>query len=61
MAIKTIQFGITVMMTKETDTYGGIKEMSVLDPEPSVVGFTRVVSTRVQPSPLKPQLPVERL
>jgi len=37
---------------------GGINEMSVLDPLPGGVGFTNVVSTRVQPSPLRPQEPV---
>jgi len=39
---------------------GGINEMSVLDPLPEVVGFTSVVSMRVQPSPLRRQEPVCR-
>lgn len=38
-------------------TYGGIKEISVLDPLPGLVGFRKVVSIRVHPSPLNPQLP----
>ncbi len=38
-------------------SYGGINEISVLDPLPAVVGFTNVVSMRVQPSPLRPQEP----
>lgn len=42
---------------KDETTYGGIKEMSVLEPPPGVVGFLRVVSTSVQRSPLSPQLP----
>ena len=37
--------------------WGGIKLMSVEEPEPGLVGFTRVVSTSVQPSPFKPQPP----
>ncbi len=36
---------------------GGMRLMSVEEPEPGAVGFTRVVSTSVQPSPLKPHLP----
>ena len=32
--------------------------MSVLDPLPGEVGLTNVVSMRVHPSPLNPQLPV---
>ena len=39
-------------------TYGGIKDISVLDPLPGEVGLTRVVSISVQPSPLNPQLPI---
>lgn len=31
--------------------------MSVLDPEPGLVGLMRVVSITVQPSPLSPQPP----
>ena len=37
--------------------YGGMREISVLDPLPGVVGFFKVVSIRVHPSPLKPQWP----
>ena len=33
--------------------------MSDEEPEPGEVGFTSVVSMSVQPSPLKPQLPVD--
>lgn len=32
--------------------------MSVLDPPPGEVGFFKVVSMSVQPSPLSPQLPI---
>jgi len=38
--------------------WGGISEISVLEPLPGDVGFTRVVSMSVQPSPLRPQEPV---
>jgi hypothetical protein len=38
---------------------GLITEMSVLLPLPGVVGFFRVVSIKVQPSPFKPQLPID--
>jgi hypothetical protein len=40
--------------------YGGIKEMSALEPLPGALGsgFLRVSSTRVHPSPLKPQFPI---
>ena len=53
---------VTILSTNKTKakdevTYGGIKEMSVLEPPPGVVGFLRVVSTSVQRSPLSPQLP----
>lgn len=41
-----------------SDTYGGIREISVLEPLPGEVGFLRVVSMSVQPSPLSPQFPV---
>lgn len=41
------------------ESYGGIKDMSVLDPLPGLVGFRKVVSMSVHPSPLKPQLPVD--
>jgi len=44
-------------MLGESETYGEIKEISALEPLPGDVGFTRVNSTRVQPSPLKPQPP----
>ena len=40
-------------------TYGGMREMSVLDPLPAVVGLTRVVSIVVHPSPLNSHAPVE--
>ena len=36
---------------------GGMRLMSVEEPEPGEVGFTSVVSMSVQPSPLKPQPP----
>ena len=40
------------------NTCGGIKLMSVEEPEPGTeLGFTSVVSTSVQPSPLKPHWP----
>ena len=39
--------------------WGGIRLMSEEEPEPGEVGFTSVVSMSVQPSPLKPQLPVD--
>lgn len=42
---------------QDMNAYGGIREMSELDPLPGVVGFCSVVSTSVQPSPLNPQLP----
>ena len=42
---------------KKEYTHGGINDMSVLDPLPGDVGFIKVVSMRVQPSPLNPQLP----
>jgi len=45
------------LMLGESETYGGIREISALEPLPAVVGFCRVASTRVQPSPLKPQAP----
>ena len=38
-------------------TYGVIKEISVLDPLPGVVGLLSVVSISVQPSPLSPHDP----
>jgi hypothetical protein len=38
-------------------THGGINEISVLDPLPGLVGFLKVVSMRVQPSPLNPHFP----
>ena len=39
---------------------GGMRLMSVEEPEPGEVGFTSVVSMSVQPSPLKPQWPGSR-
>jgi hypothetical protein len=45
-------------MSRDPNTHGGIKVMSVLDPHPAQVGLTRVVSTIVHPSPLKPHLPI---
>ena len=44
-------------MSCQTCTHGEISDISVLDPLPGLVGFTSVVSTRVHPSPLAPQLP----
>ena len=41
--------------------YDRIREISVLKPLPGVVGFCKVVSTRVQPSPLKLQLPEHKI
>ena len=38
-------------------THGGIRLMSVLEPQPGHVGFFKVVSTIVQLSPFKPQFP----
>ena len=38
--------------------YGWIRLMSVLEPEPGLVGFSNVISTKVQPSPLNLQPPV---
>ncbi len=40
--------------------WGEIRLMSDEEPEPGEVGFLSVVSMSVQPSPLKPQLPVGR-
>lgn len=40
------------------ETYGGTNETSDADPLPGEVGLTSVVSTRVHPSPLRPQKPV---
>jgi len=45
------------LMLGESETYDGIREISTLEPLPGDVGFIRVSSTRVQPSPLKPQFP----
>lgn len=42
---------------QDMNAYGGIREISELEPLPGVVGFCSVVSTSVQPSPLNPQLP----
>lgn len=42
---------------REWMTNGEIKVMSVLEPEPAEVGFLKVVSTVVQPSPLSRQAP----
>ncbi len=39
-------------------TYGGIKDISVLEPLPAVLGLTKVVSMSVQLSPLNPQEPI---
>lgn len=38
-------------------THGGMREISVDDPAPGEGGLRSVVSMRVQPSPLAPQLP----
>ena len=38
--------------------WGGMRLMSVEEPEPGEVGFTSVVSISVQPSPLSPQPPM---
>ena len=40
------------------NSYGEINEISLLEPDPGEVGFCKVVSTSVHPSPLSPQLPV---
>lgn len=40
-------------------TYGEIRLISVLEPQPGHDGFFRVVSTKVQLSPLRPQFPTE--
>jgi len=40
------------------NSWGGTSETSVAEPLPGLVGFTSVVSTRVQPSPLSPHPPV---
>lgn len=48
---------IAVRITWER-TYGEIKEISVDEPEPGLVGLIKVVSSKVHPSPLKPQFPV---
>ena len=37
--------------------WGGMRLMSAEEPEPGVVGFCSVASTRVQLSPLSPQFP----
>ena len=41
--------------------YGGIREISVLDPPPGTVGLTNVVSIKVQFSPLNPQIPYKTI
>ena len=41
-----------------SSTHGGMRLMSVPEPEPGEVGFLNVVSTRVQFSPLNPHSPV---
>jgi len=40
------------------NAWGGINDISVLDPLPGLVGLIKVVSMRVQLSPLNPQPPV---
>ncbi len=42
---------------RERAAYGSIRLMSVQLPHPAHVGFTRFISRRVQPSPLKLHLP----
>lgn len=43
------------------DTYGAMRLMSVDEPLPGAVGLTRVISMSVQPSPLKPHEPSDRV
>ena len=38
-------------------TYGAMRDTSADEPAPGAVGFCRVTSTRVQPSPFAPQFP----
>ena len=40
-----------------SSTHGGMRVMSVLEPQPGQCGFPKVVSTIVQCSPLKPHFP----
>lgn len=44
--------------TRTVTAYGGIREISVLEPDPGEVGLRRVVSTMVQCSPLNKQAPI---
>jgi len=48
------------LINSRKETHGGMRVMSVLEPDPGLVGLTKVVSIIVQPSPLKPQLPTWR-
>ena len=48
---------INPFFKKKKQTHGSINDISLLDPLPGLVGLIKVVSTRVQPSPLNPQLP----
>lgn len=57
MAFRTVSCQDKYADALETNTYGGMREISVLEPLPGDVGLTKVVSMRVQPSPLKPQPP----
>ena len=41
--------------------HGEIRLISVLEPQPAQDGFVKVVSSKVQPSPLKPQFPAESI
>lgn len=45
----------------DSKAYGGIREMSVLDPAPGLGGFLKVVSIKVHPSPLSPQPPTTHM
>jgi hypothetical protein len=48
---------VDIVKTFNMIAHGGIREMSVLEPQPGQVGLTNVISTRVQPSPLSKQFP----
>ena len=41
--------------------HGGMRLMSVLEPQPAHVGLVKVISTKVQFSPLKLQPPAEEI
>lgn len=46
-----------IIPLKKKHTHGGINDISALDPLPGLVGLTKVISMRVQPSPLSRQVP----